>query len=69
MSTRIVDGYEVFHWPEFLAFAERCGVDTSRYIKSISFSLVEGETVLITILQCGHDKQPDPYPSVVQVKQ
>ena len=65
----IVDGYEVFRWPEFLDFAKRCGVDTSRAIKSISFSLREGESVLITISQLGEDQQEQPIPTVIQVKQ
>ena len=63
-----MDGYEVFHWPEFLAFAQRCGVDTTKAIKSISFSLEEGSSVLITLVQMGEDMQPDLLPQVIQVK-
>lgn len=67
--SRILDGYEVFHWPEFLAFAKRCGVDISKPIKSISFTLAEGECVLITVSQLGEDMQASDYPTVIQVKE
>lgn len=40
-----VDGYEMFSWPEFLAFAKRAGLDLSLPIRTLEFRMVEGEVV------------------------
>lgn len=44
---RPVEGYEVFHWPEFRAFARRLGLVWDLYTQEIMFTLKEGELVII----------------------
>lgn len=46
-----MEGLEVFGWPEFKAFAERLGVDTSKPIKRIEFALEGG-----ALLRRGQDR-------------
>lgn len=52
------NGYDVYHWPETVAFMKRLGVDISLNTREISFTLREGEVVLINHSYIGHDNGP-----------
>lgn len=43
-----VDGYEVYRWPEFRAFAARLGFVWDLYTTDVTIRLAEGEAVIIS---------------------
>lgn len=60
-SSRPVDGYEVFHWPEFRAFARRLGIVWDLHTREITFTLREGEAVVIKQDYLGMEaRNPNP---------
>ena len=54
MKTK-VDSYEVFHWPEFRAFAERLGVPLGKPIRSLTVHLAMGQIATYSLELNGED--------------
>jgi len=43
-----VDGYEVYHWPEFRALCHRLGIAYGLGTRTLTIRLAEGEAVTVT---------------------
>jgi len=50
-----VDGFTVFRWPEFKAFAERLGLDLSKPIKTLVFDVRIGCAPSVWVEYIGRD--------------
>lgn len=55
---RPVDGYEVYSWPEFLAFCKRAGILWDLHTREITFTLREGELLVIKQEYVARDGGP-----------
>jgi hypothetical protein len=51
----LLDGYAVYHWPEFKAFAKRMGFLYDLATVDVTIRLKEGEAVIIQHTYAGHD--------------
>lgn len=57
-SSRVTDGYQVYQWPEFRAFAKRLGFAWDLYTVDATIIVKEGEMVRIVQNYAGRDLGP-----------
>ncbi len=50
-------GNEIFHWPEFLAFAKRLNINTTLPIQNVTIDLPCDNLASITLRYSGEDTQ------------